>query len=400
MIEIEGSGAPGGTDGLTVSGSDVTVRGFVINRFPGDGVHVVGASGVRIECNFVGTDAAGTQGYGNGGVGIRLIGSSDSPIGAYNLISANAVAGILIDATSSDNRLSGNRIGTDGAALAPLGNLDGVVVRGANNLIDFNVISGNLDNGIVIDGATATGNRVTSNAVGAAFNGIAPFGNGGAGLYLENGASQNIIGESTYPFPDNSFRENGASGVRVVGDTTIDNSIRGNFIGQNGGIGIDLGDVSANPNDPDDPDVGPNRLQNAPELAPDAYLTGSGLWTLLTVTFSVPTSPANATYPLLVDVYLADVDAEEGTDYLGTISYGTADFAAGALQRTFTIANPVGIGDYIVATATDSAGNTSEFNSAAATVAPEPSSALLALAAGGTLVLQCRAKRRAAARGR
>ena len=63
LIELSGSQAGGG-DGLTITGSDVTVRGLDINSFTqGAGIHLTGtgATGDWIYGNFLGTDPTGTQ---------------------------------------------------------------------------------------------------------------------------------------------------------------------------------------------------------------------------------------------------------------------------------------------------------------------------------------------------
>ncbi|MEM7395829.1 MAG: DUF11 domain-containing protein, partial [Verrucomicrobiota bacterium] len=44
MVELNGAETPAGTHGLSMSGSVISVRGLVINRFPGDGIHLEGAN--------------------------------------------------------------------------------------------------------------------------------------------------------------------------------------------------------------------------------------------------------------------------------------------------------------------------------------------------------------------
>ena len=61
---------------------------------------------------------------------------------------------------------------------------------------------------------------------------------------------------------------NGGDGVEVAGALSVENTIRSNSIFGNGGLGIDLGTSGVTPNDPDDPDSGPNDLQNFPVLNP------------------------------------------------------------------------------------------------------------------------------------
>ena len=96
LIELSGSQA-GGSDGLTITGPDVTVRGLDINGFSqGAGIHVTGtgATGDWIYGNFLGTDPTGTQAVPNndgvqidGGAANNTIGGTTA--GAGNVISAN-----------------------------------------------------------------------------------------------------------------------------------------------------------------------------------------------------------------------------------------------------------------------------------------------------------------------
>lgn len=391
LIEIAGDATPGGTDGLSTSGNGVLVRGLVIDSFSGDAIHVANASGVHIECNFIGTDATGSQDYGNVGAGVRLVGSTLAVIGGQgvsqrNLISANAVAGVLIDEAASANTVMGNYIGTDVSGAARLDNFNGVIVRGATNGIAGNLISGNSESGVLFDVATATGNLVLGNLIGSNATDTASLPNGDAGVYLVNGASQNTVGTLA---DGNRFRANGASGVWVDGATSIRNSIRGNSMTGNLAIGIELGALfSETPNDLGDPDSGPNRFQNTPELVDVAYSAGLNQ---VTATFAVSTDPANASYPLLVDFYGVDVDDEEGEFYLGTLSYEASDFAVGNVTKSFTPLGTVLVGDDVVATATDADGNTSEFTAGAITVVvPEPA----ALASGAIALAALTSRRR------
>lgn len=392
LIEIAGdTTTPVGSDGLSINGNGVVVRGLVINSFSGDAIQVDASSGVRIECNFLGPDASGALDYGNLGAGVRLVGSTLAAIGGpgvadANLISANGAAGVLVEATSSGNTVQRNFIGTDLAGAAMLDNFNGVIVRGANNVITDNLISGNTESGVLFDVDTATGNSVLANRIGPNATDTAALPNGGAGVYLLNGASQNTIGTTVAP---NRFRGNGANGVWVEGATSIRNSIRGNSMTGNGAIGIELGPVFfETPNDAGDPDSGPNRIQNTPEVAEVGYLASLNR---ITATFTVSTDPANATYPLLIDFYSVDGDDEEGEFYLGTLSYDAIDFAAGEVTRSFTALGMLQVGNDVVATATDAAGNSSEFTGTAITVVvPEPA----ALASGFAALAALASRRR------
>ena len=118
LIELSGSLA-GTTNGLTITGSDVTVRGLDIDNFTeGAGILITGpsATGNTIETNDIGTDPSGSLPQPNGfGVEI-LAGASDNTIGgitaaAGNLIAYNSAPGVDVEGdTSTGDQITANRI--------------------------------------------------------------------------------------------------------------------------------------------------------------------------------------------------------------------------------------------------------------------------------------------------
>ena len=107
LIELSGLSA-GALNGLTITGSDVTVRGLDINSFSqGAGIHVTGtgATGDWIYGNFLGTDPSGTHSEPNhsgvaidGGASNNLIGTNGNGAddqAERNLLSGNLFAGDL-----------------------------------------------------------------------------------------------------------------------------------------------------------------------------------------------------------------------------------------------------------------------------------------------------------------
>src|SRR5205823_577006 len=78
----------------------------------------------------------------------------------------NGFAGAGVKLNGSANAVTGNFIGTDATGGAAASNTGGIEIRGANNLVggvlpsERNVISGNQSNGILIQGAGATGNII------------------------------------------------------------------------------------------------------------------------------------------------------------------------------------------------------------------------------------------------
>ena len=160
------------------------MRGLCINRFS-DGIELAEAGGNVIRGNFIGTDTSGTVALGNANNGIRIFLSSDNIIGgtaprARNIISGNAFMGIDIFSFGSEtgNVIQGNFIGTDASGTLGLGNgTSGGLTSGVHinnvpgNIIGGrrpgarNVISDNALDGVVIVGLGAINNRVDGNLI-------------------------------------------------------------------------------------------------------------------------------------------------------------------------------------------------------------------------------------------
>ncbi|MCH8961199.1 MAG: hypothetical protein IH820_07690 [Bacteroidetes bacterium] len=294
-------------------------------------------------------------------------------VGAGNLISGNIRHGVAINGSgTTGNVVQGNYIGTDKNGTADLGNtLEGVFIRAgaSNNTIGGtdsgagNVISGNNDNGVFIAGSSTTGNLIQGNYIGTDVTGTAALGNGGWGVLIAGGTSNNTIG-GTGAGAANTIAFNGEDGVALRANAGTGNAIQQNSLFENTGLGIDLGDDGATPNDPGDADGSPNKLQNFPDIT--AVVISGGA---LLATYSVDSDPANATYPLRVEFFEADADDEEGQTFLGSDSYTATDYNGCGTPPCEKIANlgdaaalGVSPGDMLVATATDAAGNTSEFS--------------------------------------
>ena len=375
-VDVEGNGANGVR--IEWGASSNRVARNVISGNAQHGVFIRGAGSDRnvIADNFIGTDATGVQALGNGVYGIALAAPGNVTVGPQfneidrNVVSANRT-GIALLHGADNTIVRGNYIGTDlsGQKVVDddgnrLGNArDGIEIFSDNNVIGGataalrNVISGNLDDGIDID--RGSGNVVLGNHIGADASGTLALGNGSDGIvigWVGREASRNIIGGPA-PGWGNLIMANAGVGVHVAGPTSVDNTIRGNSIHSNGGLGIDLGSDGATPNDDDgtDDDDGPNHLQNYPELQ---YVQGGST---TQVTGLLRTSTPNAA--VLLDFYASKVDsigAYEGERHLGwriveTDGDGQARFNLNLSTATRT-------GEVVTGTATDAAGNTSEFS--------------------------------------
>lgn len=478
-IVVNGSGLGGGTPGLVINSGNTRIRGLVIQRFSSHGVILQGGSGIVLECNYIGTNAAGVNDLGNGGIGVYVNNTPGATL-VDNLISGNDSYGVYLGGGNANgNVLRGNFIGTNenGNAAIPNGSTGVLVESAANTTIggpqraDRNVISGNNGYGAAVNGASA-GTVVRNNYFGAAANGSSALGNNGAGvsvagasgiqiegnlisgntgpgLILQSNAqntlvTRNIIGlnagasakvgNSSYGIyvpngnnsviggngigntiagndqggifisgsstnngiygnsigtneggsgglgnsmfgvhislaPGNEIGDagsglgnliagNGADGIYVTGESATGNAIRANSIRDNGDLGIDLGNNGVTPNDPGDPDAGPNGLQNFPVVT---AVSSNGSQTQFTGTLN---SLPNRTFR--IDFYSSPAcdpsGYGEGRIYVGWRDVNTN----GAGNASFNFTLPIGIsaGWVVAATASDMSvgGQTSEFS--------------------------------------
>ena len=226
-------GAPPGSGNL-ISGNGLT--GVTINSG--------GAAYNVVQGNLIGTDVSGLVAVPNGTrsnhPAIQILSAFNNLIGGSsaaerNVISGNREHGIAIQQPgATNNRVTGNFIGTDASGLRPLGNgLSGVLAQDApGNVIggvlpgEGNVIAGN-GTGIQIVGPNATGNAIEGNLIGVDAAGLNAVPNQ-EGVNVV-GSSANRIG-GTSSTARNVISGNTAYGVLLNGGAT-GNEIFGNYIG-------------------------------------------------------------------------------------------------------------------------------------------------------------------------
>jgi hypothetical protein len=363
---------------------------------------VTTADDVVVSCNFLGTDATGTQDLGNGVDGIRVDGSSNALVGSTdpsgrNLLSGNARGVSIVNAGSDGSEVVGNYIGTDVTGMFAIPNdVTGVLVQSASDVTvggvapdATNLISGNSAGVLVLMAAANV--LVLGNSIGLDATGEPVLGNG-TGIAVNNGPQDTVIGSLELEGLGNVIAGNGFGVLFFTGATTFGTTIRGNAIYENDALGIAFLDTeyAPTPNDDGDADTGPNLLQNYPDLANAAW---DGAAHELAVASFVTTDPANAAYPLRIDYYRADADGQEGEAWLGASLFTAADYANGEpVTATFVPDSAVGPGDVVVTTATDAGGNTSEFS--AGVVVPEAASLLQGVLAWAALGALARARPR------
>lgn len=334
-----------------------------------------------VQGNFIGPTPHGDSVLPGGsqlyGISIANV-AYDNRI-VQNLIAGNAVAGVVLSDSSGGSVVEGNTIGPSAGGqtlLTGSTQADGIWLTTASkdNRLIGNLISGNLAHGVRLTGTGTTGSRLEGNRIGPADDG-GPLPNNPQpiGIKLASGASNNRIGDAAPPETHNTIEHNTLAGVVVQDDTTRYNRIQGNNLASNGpsslAPGIDLGADGISVNDPGDPDEGPNRRQNRPVISDVTPLIGQ-----IQVRVHVDSTTAHASYPLTIDLYRAGPGAVSGQpaagqDWLGQVTYNSSDAGVTVTRRFTPVAMPA-TGDLIVATATDAAGNTSEFGLAVATNIP------------------------------
>ena len=426
LVEIDGTNTGSATDTAVLkiasTASGTVVRGLAINRGH-SGIRVDGASDVKVEGCFIGTNPAGGAAAGNGEAGVFIAGGSDVTVGgaapaARNVISANAIDGIYgsggsghviagnligIDATGtvalsgtqggvelalagSDIRIGGptagernvisgnfaggvrlrdpvtsstvegNFIGTDVTGTLPLGNgTYGISVEGPGNTIGGpavgNVVAASGSNGIDI---SANGTTVLGNSIGTSEGQAGPLGNTQWGIVVNGNDS--VIG-GFGPGEGNTIMYNGTGifgGIRVQNGNG--NTISGNNIWQNAGLGIDLGSIGVDPNDPLDGDLGPNDMQNFPIIT--SAVQGAGGTEVQGVLHAAPSTSYRLEFFGNPACDARPHDFRQGSYPLGFTMVATSSVSGVA---TFDVVTPL-FGDSVTATATDPAGNTSEFS--------------------------------------
>jgi hypothetical protein len=273
VIELNGSGAGPSAYGLDIGAGSSTVRGLVINRFSLGGIRLYGNGGNTIQGNYVGTGLYGTNAPGNTGAGLSVDHCANNQIGgtvagAGNLLSGNGFGsagnadGIVLSGTGSfNNTVRGNLIGTDVTGTRALPNARAGIVLwhapnntiGGNDANSRNVISGNAQSGIIAVEIETSGNFIQGNFVGTDGAGGQRLANGGAGIYLANGARNNRLGGSVAG-AGNLLSGNAGDGV-FIGNGTANNTVAGNLIGTsasglaalgNSVNGVEIADGAAN----------------------------------------------------------------------------------------------------------------------------------------------------------
>lgn len=347
-VDQTGTTASANTNGVAVIGSSSATNNF--NKIGGQDTgqkNVISGNlnvGILLQTNvnftfmfnnYIGADVNGTTAIPNGTNGITIIGSlipsaaeqSFGNVLAFNLISGNEGAGVLLQPNANQTLIQGNFIGIDATGTTPLPNLIGILSQGqvppdpdtpsngaVNNTIisNLNVISANLSHGIALTdntiGSTIGGSEIGTDLMHTSTT----LGNGGHGILIQGSAdapcTNNLIGSGDGP---NTIAYNGTdttgNGVLIIGDIDnpdLLNAIVGNAIFNNASDGIALANNS-------------NNNQAAPTII-NAILNADG--NSLTIGATAPSTPSDASFRL--DFFINSTDRTpitEGEVHIGSL---------------------------------------------------------------------------------
>ena len=252
-VDATGAGSLGNGDSgiVMASGAHDTVIGgetpAAANVIGGNGGHGIvlqqaGTAGNRIIGNTIGTDVTGAAPLLNHDTGIFIGFSASNNVvggeepGARNLING----GVLLQNTgTSGNRVLGNYIGTDvtgGRAAGNHGDGVGLLDGPSDNVVGGetpaarNIIAGNAEHGVFMEGAGTTNNAVKGNYIGVDVTGTRTLGNGASGVLIMDGAGDNLVGGNTAG-ARNVISGNGLYGIQLQDPGTSRNRVQGNTIG-------------------------------------------------------------------------------------------------------------------------------------------------------------------------
>lgn len=375
LIQIDGSNIDLTSYILSINGvSNCIIKGLIINRFSSDGIRITNSDGNVITGNQIGAAISEPSSLTTG-TGIRITGGKSNIIGGKtlserNIISGNPDVGIWLAGGTNNNQIKGNFIGTDISGTKKIPNGIGICIFPCqNNIIggtepeEGNLISGNLGDGILFKGGDALhpaeGNKVQGNYIGTDYSGLEPLGNTRDGIMYYSSARNNLIG-GTDQGSGNIIAFNGSNGIEFTASLNPGNgnAILSNSIHSNAGLGIDLKGDGVTQNDPNDPDPGPNNLQNYPVL--DSIKFDLGKKTVFVSGYLQSTPNRIFTLQFFTNKVGDFTGHGEGETFLGFARDTTGSDGKATFRETFTIYSSWG--DVISATATDAAGNTSEFS--------------------------------------
>ncbi|MFA6027419.1 MAG: Ig-like domain-containing protein [Patescibacteria group bacterium] len=321
--------------------------------------------GNTIAGNYSGLDADGDTGLGgtngiyfyntgtntNNIIGTNGDGNGDAVEG--NVVSGNTTGITIYGSNNTLNTVAGNIVGLDatGSAAIPnttygiyiysgaASNTIGTDSDGTSDDLEKNIVSGNTTTGIYLSDASTSNNMIKGNYIGAGLDGVTDYGNGTHGIMIDDTATSNTIGGSgTYDANIIAYNGDGASeyGISIEDVNTDLHKISRNSIHDNQNEGIKLSG-------------GSNDAIAVPSIT---GLADGGASATITLSGTCLVDAGTAT----VELFESD-GSGEGETYITSTTSTDGNWSTNITGSYTTI------GTKIVATATSSTNNTSEFSS-------------------------------------
>lgn len=189
--------------GNTIGGATMAERN-VCSGNPNFGMFFSNVDNSTIQGNYFGTDSTGMVALPNDAHGVQTQDACDLNTWQSNLASGNGQIGLNI-LSSTNNTFYGNLIGVGINGLTDLGNgsigmrLGNTGTASTGNTIggttasQRNIISGNGDHGLLLDGASSN-NIVKGNYVGSDITGLIAVPNQKSGIFTLDASNNNTIG--------------------------------------------------------------------------------------------------------------------------------------------------------------------------------------------------------------
>ena len=334
---------------------------------------LVNASDVKIQGNFIGTNATGTARASVSSFGIRHNVGDNLTIGGPNAADRNLLVGggqggaiIGFSPVSTGHLIQGNFIGTDVTGTIALADVSAVGLDNVNNAqVLNNLISGNPGGGLDTINVTPNfGMIIRGNLIGTQANGTSPLPNGNFGGINLNISNATVGGTAAGEPNVIAFNNGPGVWIRLNSNSNplIQNSIYSNTLQgitlQQSTPGIPL------PNDVLDADVVPgNRGQNYPVLNVPVIASGNA-----TISGTLNSQPSK-TYRIefFANAACGPTGFGQGQTFIGTVNV-TTNGSGNANIGPVTLAVPPGQ-SVITSTATDPVtSDTSEFSQCPAAV--------------------------------
>jgi hypothetical protein len=263
-LSLAGAATPGSmqtgvqinnASGNTIGGTVVSARN-VISGMEATGIAISGAtaSNNKIWGNFIGTATSGASAISRTSTAaISITDAPNTQIGgagaARNIIAGNLGNGVNVSGASATGTLiQGNYIGVNRTGNAAVGNAIGVYILNApNTQIGSstpglgNIISGNAQDGIRVQGTSSPATTIRGNSIGVGITGTEDLGNTANGIYILN-SGNNVIGGTTAE-ERNIISGNNGAGIVIQGIASSNTTLRGNYIGVGAGGTEDVGNT-------------------------------------------------------------------------------------------------------------------------------------------------------------